>query len=133
MEHIALTQRYLILGVSTTVFGTICFLLIPNTWLAAFVDYDIAFLKEGFFFLIPGIIANTVTVSYAHLFSGRGLHQNNFYSALIGFSIAILCSSLLIPTDHLNGACIAASAAFVSQSLVQIFLFFRLKKKELSI
>jgi O-antigen/teichoic acid export membrane protein len=133
IEHLALTKRYLILGVSTTVFGTICFLLIPNSWLAAFVDYDIAFLKEGFFFLIPGIIANTMTVSYAHLFSGKGLHQYNFYSAVTGFAVAIVCSSLLIPSDHLNGACIAASAAFITQSLVQTLLFIRLKKKELSV
>ncbi|MFM2316085.1 MAG: hypothetical protein RLZZ155_417, partial [Bacteroidota bacterium] len=102
-------------------------------WLAAFVDYDIAFLKEGFFFLIPGIIANTMTVSYAHLFSGKGLHQYNFYSAVTGFAVAIVCSSLLIPSDHLNGACIAASAAFITQSLVQTLLFIRLKKKELSV
>jgi O-antigen/teichoic acid export membrane protein len=91
------------------------------------------FIKEGFFFLIPGIVANTITVSIAHLFSGRGLHQYNFYSALTGFAVAILCSSLLIPTDHLNGACMAASAAFLVQSLVQIFFFFKLKKKEWSI
>ena len=121
------------LGITTTVFGTLCFFIVPNSWIAPFVDFDIAFIKEGFFFLAPGIIANTITVSFAHLFSGRGLHQYNFYSALIGFTVAIICSSMLIPTDHLNGACIAASAAFLSQSLVQILLFFRLKKKELSV
>jgi hypothetical protein len=133
IEHLALTKRYLLLGVSTAVFGTICFLLIPNSWLSPFIDYDIAFLKEGFFFLIPGIIANTMTVSYAHLFSGRGLHQYNFYSSATGFTVAIICSSLLIPSDHLNGACFAASAAFITQSLVQALLFLRLKKKELSV
>jgi len=132
-EHLLLTKRYLVLGVTTTVFGTICFLLVPNSWLSPFVDFDIAFIKEGFFFLIPGIVANTITVSFAHLFSGRGLHQYNFYSALTGFAVAIICSSLLIPTDYLNGACIAASAAFLAQSLVQILLFFRLKKKEFSV
>jgi O-antigen/teichoic acid export membrane protein len=129
-EHLALTKRYLILGISTTSFGTLCFLLVPNNWLAVFVDYDISFLKEGFFFLIPGIIANSTTVSLAHLFSGKGLHQYNFYSALTGFFVAISCSTLLIPTEHLNGACLAASAAFTAQSLVQIVLYFRLKKKE---
>jgi hypothetical protein len=132
-EHLALTKRYLIIGVSTSVFGTLCFLIVPNSWLALFVDFDIAFIKEGFFFLIPGIVANTITVSIAHLFSGRGLHQYNFYSAITGFVVAIICSSLLIPTDHLNGACLAASAAFIAQSLVQIFLFFGLKKKEFSV
>ncbi len=132
-EHLLLTKRYLMLGIITTVFGTLCFFIVPNSWLAPFVDFDIAFIKEGFFFLVPGIIANTITVSFAHLFSGRGLHQYNFYSALIGFSVAIICSSMLIPTDYLNGACIAASAAFLSQSLVQILLFFRLKKKEFSV
>ncbi|MFM1772690.1 MAG: hypothetical protein RLZZ71_1832 [Bacteroidota bacterium] len=132
-QHLALTKRYLILGVSTTAFGTLCFLAVPNSWLMPFIDYDISFLKEGFFFLIPGIVANTITVSFAHLFSGRGLHQYNFYSAVVGFAVAILCSSLLITTDHLNGACMAASAAFITQSMVQTILFFRLKKKELSI
>ena len=132
-EHLLLTKRYLMLGVTTTVFGTLCFLIVPNSWLAPFVDFDIAFIKEGFFFLIPGIVANTITVSFAHLFSGKGLHQYNFYSALTGFAVAIICSSLLIPTDYLNGACIAASAAFLAQSLVQILLFFRLKKKEFSV
>jgi O-antigen/teichoic acid export membrane protein len=132
-EHLLLTKRYLIIGVTTTVFGTLCFLIVPNSWLALLMDFDIAFIKEGFFFLIPGIVANTITVSIAHLFSGRGLHQYNFYSALTGFAVAIVCSSLLIPSDHLNGACIAASAAFLAQSLVQIFLFFRLKKKESSV
>jgi hypothetical protein len=132
-EHLALTKRYLILGVSTTLFGTISFIFLPNHWLSPFVNYDIAFLKEGFFFLIPGIIANTVTVSFAHLFSGRGLHQYNFYSAACGFTVAIGCSIWLIPSNHLNGACIAASAAFLFQSLVQTLLFFKLKKKELSV
>jgi len=132
-EHLALTKRYLIIGVSTSVFGTLCFLIVPNSWLALFVDFDIAFIKEGFFFLLPGIVANTITVSIAHLFSGRGRHQYNFYSAITGFVVAIICSSLLIPTDHLNGACLATSAAFIAQSLVQIFLFFRLKKKEFSV
>ena len=132
-EHLALTKRYLMLGLTTTVFGILCFLVVPNNWLAPFVNFDIAFIKEGFFFLVPGIIANTITVSFAHLFSGRGLHQYNFYSAITGFVVAIFCSSLLIPTDHLNGACLAASAAFLAQSLVQIFLFFRLKKKEFSV
>jgi O-antigen/teichoic acid export membrane protein len=132
-EHLLLTKRYLVLGATTTVFGTLCFLIVPNSWLAPFVDFDIAFIKEGFFFLIPGIVANTITVSFAHLFSGRGLHQYNFYSALTGFTVAIICSSLLIPTDYLNGACIAASAAFIAQSLVQILLFVKLKKKEFSV
>ncbi len=132
-EHLLLTKRYLVLGLTTTVFGTLCFLIVPNSWLAPFVDFNIAFIKEGFFFLVPGIVANSITVSFAHLFSGKGLHKYNFYSALTGFAVAILCSSLLIPTNHLNGACIAASAAFISQSLVQILLFFRLKKKEFSI
>ncbi len=132
-EHLLLTKRYLIIGVTTTLFGTLCFLIVPNSWLALLMDFDIAFIKEGFFFLIPGIVANTITVSIAHLFSGRGLHQYNFYSALTGFAVAIVCSSLLIPSGHLNGACIAASAAFLAQSLVQIFLFFRLKKKESSV
>ncbi|MEY3834863.1 MAG: hypothetical protein RI989_291 [Bacteroidota bacterium] len=132
-QHLALTKRYLMLGISTTAFGTVCFLAVPNSWLMPFIDYDISFLKEGFFFLIPGIVANTVTVSFAHLFSGRGLHQYNFYSAVVGFAIAILCSSLLIQTNHLNGACMAASAAFITQSMVQTILFFSLKKKELSI
>ena len=132
-EHLLLTKRYLMLGITTTVFGTLCFFIVPNSWIAPFVDFDIAFIKEGFFFLAPGIIANTITVSFAHLFSGRGLHQYNFYSALIGFTVAIICSTMLIPTDHLNGACIAASAAFIAQSLVQILLFVKLKKKEFSV
>jgi O-antigen/teichoic acid export membrane protein len=130
IEHTALTKRYLIIGISTTTFGTVCFLLVPNSWLHVFVDYDISFLKEGFFFLIPGIIANAATVSFSHLFSGRGLHQYNFYSAITGFAVAIGCSSILIPTDHINGACMSASAAFTAQCLVQIFLYFKLKKKE---
>lgn len=129
-EHVALTKRYLILGISTTTLGAFCFLLFPNAWLSVFIDYDISFLKEGFFFLVPGVIANTVTVSYAHLFSGRGLHQYNFYSAITGFTLAIVCSSILIPTHHINGACLSASVAFVAQCLVQIFLYFRLKKNE---
>ena len=132
-EHLALTKRYLVLGVSTTLFGTICFIALPNHWLSPFVNYNIAFLKEGFFFLIPGIIANAMTVSYAHLFSGRGLHQYNFYSAAVGFIVAIGVSIWLIPNDELNGACIAASAAFLSQSLIQTLLFFKLKKKESSV
>jgi O-antigen/teichoic acid export membrane protein len=105
-------------------------MLVPNSWLAVFVDYDIAFLKEGFFFLVPGIIANAATVSFAHLFSGKGLHQYNFYSAVSGFSVAICCSTILIPSDNINGACMAASAAFLTQCLVQIFFYFKLKKKE---
>ncbi|MDP4731877.1 MAG: hypothetical protein NWS17_07590 [Flavobacteriales bacterium] len=129
-EHLALTKRYLIIGISTTTFGTLCFMLVPNSWLAVFVDYDIAFLKEGFFFLVPGIIANAATVSFAHLFSGKGLHQYNFYSAVSGFSVAICCSTILIPSDNINGACMAASAAFITQCLVQIFFYFKLKKKE---
>jgi O-antigen/teichoic acid export membrane protein len=129
-EHLALTKRYLIIGISTTTLGTLCFMLVPNSWLAVFVDYDISFLKEGFFFLAPGIIANAATVSFAHLFSGKGLHKCNFYSAISGFSVAILCSSFLIPTENINGACVAASAAFITQCLVQIFFYFKLKKNE---
>ncbi len=129
-EHISLTRRYLIIGIPTTTFGTFCFLLVPNNWLAVFVDYDIAFLKEGFFFLVPGIIANAATVSFAHLFSGKGLHQYNFYSAVSGFSVAICLSIFLIPSNNINGACLAASAAFCAQCLVQVFLYFKLKQKE---
>jgi O-antigen/teichoic acid export membrane protein len=129
-EHLALTKRYLIIGISTTTLGTLCFMLVPNSWLAVFVDYDISFLKEGFFFLAPGIIANAATVSFAHLFSGKGLHKYNFYSAISGFSVAILCSSFLIPTENINGACVAASAAFITQCLVQIFFYFKLKKNQ---
>ena len=129
-NHVALTKRYLIIGISTTTLGTACFLMVPNSWLSIFIDYDISFLKEGFFFLAPGIIANAVTVSYAHLFSGRGLHKYNFYSAITGFAVAISCSSLLIPTHHINGACMSASMAFITQCLVQIFLYAKLKNKE---
>lgn len=129
-EHLALTKRYLIIGLSTTALGALCFMLVPNSWLAVFIDYDIAFLKEGFFFLVPGIIANAATVSFAHLFSGKGLHQYNFYSAVSGFSIAICCSAFLIPSDNINGACLSASAAFITQCLVQVLFYFKLKKKE---
>lgn len=129
-EHLALTKRYLVIGISTTALGTLCFLFVPNSWLEAFVDYDISFLKEGFFFLVPGIIANSATVSFSHLFSGKGLHQYNFYSAISGFSVAICCASFLIPNWNINGACMAASAAFATQCLVQILFYYRLKKKE---
>jgi O-antigen/teichoic acid export membrane protein len=105
-------------------------MIVPNSWLAVVVDYDIPFLKEGFFFLVPGIIANAATVSFAHLFSGKGLHQYNFYSAVSGFSVAICCSTFLIPSDNINGACMAASTAFITQCLVQVFFYFKLKKKE---
>jgi O-antigen/teichoic acid export membrane protein len=132
-EHLSLTKRYLIIGISTTAFGTLCFMLVPNSWLAVFVDYDISFLKEGFFFLVPGILANAATVSFAHLFSGKGLHQYNFYSAVSGFAVAICCSAILIPSDNINGACMAASAAFIVQCMIQILFYFKLKKKESSV
>ena len=129
-EHLALTKRYLIIGISTTTFGTLCFLLLPNSWLEVFVDYDISFLKEGFFFLVPGIIANSATVSFSHLFSGKGVHQYNFFSAAAGFTVAICCSYFLIPSENINGACLAASAAFITQCLVQVLFYLRLKKND---
>ena len=59
-EHVSLMKRYLLLGVLTSVLGSICFLVLPNSWIAPYVNYNIAFIKEGFFFLVPGIIANKI-------------------------------------------------------------------------
>jgi O-antigen/teichoic acid export membrane protein len=132
-EHVSLMKRYLTLGVITSVVGSICFLIIPNNWLAPFVNYDIAFIKEGFFFLAPGIVANTINVAITHLFSGRGLHKYNFLSAALGFTVAIVCASILTPKHHVNGAAVSASAAFIAQCLSQVILFYRLKKQIQSI
>lgn len=132
-EHVDLTRRYMILGLSTTIIGTLVFMVIPNSLIEVFVDYNSAFLKEGFFFLIPGIVANTVTVSIAHLFSGRGLHRYNFISAVVGFGIAIALSGALIPSNNINGACISASAAFSAQCLVQLLLFYKMKRGQLNL
>lgn len=129
-NHDSLTKRYLLLGLSTTTIGAVVFMLTPNSWIEKLVDFNVAFLKEGFFFLIPGVIANTVTVSLAHLFSGRGLHRYNFFSALVGFCFALALSFVLIPRYNINGACVSASAAFGAQCLVQVFLYLKLKKEQ---
>jgi len=35
-QHLALTKRYLMLGISTTAFGTLCFLAVPKQLVNAF-------------------------------------------------------------------------------------------------
>ena len=77
--------------------------------------------------------ANTINVAITHLFSGRGLHKYNFTSAALGFGVAIICAAILTPQHHVNGAAVAASAAFIAQCLTQIFFFVRLKHQVQSV
>lgn len=129
--HIALTKKYISLGIFATVIGSLAFYFTPNYLLEPYINFPMLTFKKAFAWLVPGIIANVFTVGYAHLFSGKGLVKNNFYSAGVGMTVALVSSYLLIPNYAVIGAAFSASLAFVTQAIVQFLLYVNWKKSNL--
>jgi O-antigen/teichoic acid export membrane protein len=122
-SHVALTKRYISLGLFAVSIGCVAFYFLPNYLLESYIDYPMLTFKKAFAWLVPGIIANVFTVGYAHLFSGKGLYKNNFYSAAVGLTAALIASAVLIPQYKLIGATFSASLAFTLQAMVQFVLY----------
>lgn len=129
LAHIALTKKYISLGIFATVLGSVAIYFTPNYLIEPYINFPMLTFKKAFAWLVPGILANVFTVGYAHLFSGKGLVKNNFYSAGVGMTVALVSSFFLISKYAVIGAAFCASLAFVAQAIVQYFLYVNWKKK----
>jgi O-antigen/teichoic acid export membrane protein len=132
LAHVALTKKYIALGFFATALGSLAFYFLPNYLIEPYINFPMLTFKKAFAWLVPGIIANVFTVGYAHLFSGKGLVKNNFYSAAVGMIIALVSSYMLVPKYEVIGAAFCASLAFVTQAIVQFGLYTQWKRKTLN-
>ncbi len=106
--------------------GSLMLLLLPNKAYIAFLGGDFFEIKAHLYFLVPGMVALSVSSGISHYFSGVGLHRLNTVASAVGL---IFTAVVGIPAIAFFGSYGAAATASVVYIAVAVFQFFQLKRR----
>ena len=84
--------------------------------------------RKYILYLIPGIMAISVSNLYGHYFAGTGNLKVLRDKSLLGLLITIIATPLLVKSYHLAGACIALNISYILSSLY-LWIYFRREVK----
>ncbi|GAB4143798.1 MAG: hypothetical protein Fur0041_18860 [Bacteroidia bacterium] len=104
------------------------FILLPPEFYSWLLGKDFRPVRDVFITIAPGIALVSFGTVYSHYFSGSGKHYMNFFSGIVGLSVAMISAKMLIESSGTNGAGWSASLAYGSMSLF-IFILFLFSRK----
>ena len=124
-EQIQLSKKmvYISLGASSIV--CVLFLLIPNAFWVFLFSEDFAQMSLLFKFLIPGVLAFSVSNIYNHYFHAKSEFKQIFNYNLFGLLSGLVSALYLIPKLGIVGACLSWSIGLI----VSMFFYARAFKK----
>lgn len=127
-----ITIRYIKKSVIAAVLISICWCLFPLHFLTTFIDAPLGELQQLSFFFLPGILLQSMSIIYLHLFSGTGYFRFNFYNAVITFAAGCICLLVLFPLlkNPVQAAALSLSLAWIAQWLTYVILVQRWKRLE---
>jgi O-antigen/teichoic acid export membrane protein len=106
----------------------ICLLLVPEKTLGFYLGKDFTNVKIIILYLMPGILFFSVSLIYAHYFSGRGKFILNTAGSVISLVIIIIGGFILIPEYGAKGAAIVNSAGMTGMLLYNIIVLLSVDK-----
>ena len=127
----AITVRFFHVSFVISLLLIVCAIAIPSSTYQWLFGNDIVGLRELLLVLAPGILANACSGILSHHFSGQGKPVYNLLASLASFLILLPLGYLLIPTQGIQGAAIAASIGYCVQFMM--LLVFMLKKTDVKI
>lgn len=130
-EHHKLTGKYLRLSLGVSFILLIVMALIPESWLSAVLGKPLPGIRMALWLFIPGILANSLSIIYAHFFSGTGRHKENFIASGLGLLTGGCTALLSIPDCGVAGATAAASVSFITQWIYMFYRYRSIKSKEI--
>jgi O-antigen/teichoic acid export membrane protein len=110
----------------------ICWCLFPVHFLKTLMDAPLDELQEISFYIIPGILLQSMSIIYLHHFSGTGYFRFNFYNAFFTFGAGCIAFCLTIPLmeNPVQAAALSLSCAWIVQWLTYVMLMQRWKRLE---
>jgi len=97
-------------------------LLIWGKWIFPFLfGKTFIHMYQPFLLLFPGILALTILLPYAALYSGKNKINQKVIGASLSLFILIVFDIFLIPTYNINGAALASSIGYFIYSMYLIY------------
>ncbi|MFT4778297.1 MAG: O-antigen/teichoic acid export membrane protein [Flavobacteriales bacterium] len=100
----------------------------PDSFYQWVFGEEMAGLHSVLVWFAPGIFANALSMIFSHHFSGLGQHFRNTISSGAGLVMLLICGFILIPLYQVDGAAMAASAAYITQLMVLGGMFMKEEK-----
>jgi O-antigen/teichoic acid export membrane protein len=127
-EHHDITGKYLKISMLIALAAAVGILLLPQSFYTLIFQKEIDGLKNVLVALIPGIMANSASIIFAHYFSGTGMHKHNFIASALGLTLGVITAFLFIPTYGATAAAASASVAFGIQAIYFALVYIRTKR-----
>jgi O-antigen/teichoic acid export membrane protein len=107
-------------------------ILLPDVVYQKLFGEEIQGITQLALLLSPGILAMAASQAFSHYFSGVGRNMHNAIGSGIGVVVTLVLGQLLIPRYGIDGAAIAASSAYLLNTVYQWIVFNRTTKTTLS-
>jgi O-antigen/teichoic acid export membrane protein len=120
-----LTAHYSKYGLFVSSIACAVALVIPVAYYEKVFQASMADFFFGLALLIPGILANTVSIVLASYFSGRGEYFRNMWASALGLISTTATCFLFIPQSGILAAAGGASVAFFAQMAYFLYHFRR--------
>lgn len=78
--------------------------------------------------LLPGIICGSFSRIFANDLAARGRPELNMYTALIIVAINIIANIILIPRFGINGAAVATTLSYASNTITKLYLYSKISQ-----
>ncbi len=101
--------------------------LLPETVYLLIFGEEFGDVKLLIMYLIPGVVAISVSNLFGHYFAGSGKLRVLTYKSLIGLAATLIILPFLIKNYQLTGVCIALNISYILSSLY-LWLTFRKEK-----
>ncbi len=124
-EQISNVKLSLRISSTATIAALIVLIIIPAKLYALIFGPEFSHVREVILYLIPGIFAIAVSNIIGHYYSATGKLKILNVKSLLGLIVTIGLSFLLIPLLKIQGACIAASASYLTSSIYLFYQFYR--------
>ncbi len=119
-----------IVKVSKLIFVFVVLLSTPlvlfGKWIFPFVfGKTFVFMYEPFLWLLPGVIALAVQLSFTAYNAGISKQRNNLWANLIALIVIVSCNLILIPTFGIRGAAIGSSIGYMASLACVVYWFYK--------
>lgn len=123
-----ITRQYMALSLLSAVAGSFVLYFLPEGLIEMFFGLEFLELKSLVPYLIPGILAISISMAFSHYFSGIGKPIINMYCSFSGLIFTLIIAYWLVMSRDLIGAAIVLSSVYSFITLMQFFFYIKMKK-----
>jgi hypothetical protein len=126
-KALQITRSYYKKSIFWVITLSFLWLFTPCTWLELLINAPICQIQVLSWFLIPGVLFQSISLLILHHFSGTGYFKFNFYNALITFSIGLI-GFLFSPHHDIKNILLTLSLSWLIQLFFYLVFMSRWKK-----